>query len=40
MKVVMITWPLLVRQRRENERIPRRMVTMMEDHQSHGRRRT
>jgi hypothetical protein len=37
-EVVMRTWPLSVRQGRENERVPIRRVTMMEDHNNQGRR--
>ena len=39
-EVVMRTWPLSVRQRREKERFPARRVTMMEVHHNWGRRRT
>jgi esterase/lipase len=39
-EVVMITWPLLVRQGRENERVPERSVTVMKEHHIWGRRRT
>jgi hypothetical protein len=39
-EVVMRTWLLSVRQRREKERVLARRVTMMEDHHSQGRRRT
>jgi hypothetical protein len=39
-EVVMRTWLLFVRQRRENERVLVRRVIIMEDHHNKGRRRT
>jgi len=39
-EVVRRTWLLSVRQRKENERVLARRVTMMEDHHNQGRRRT
>jgi hypothetical protein len=39
-EVEMRTWFLLVRQRREKERVLKKRVTMMEDHHSQGRIRT
>jgi hypothetical protein len=39
-EVVMITWILSVRQRKEKERFLARRVTVMEDHHNQGRIRT
>jgi hypothetical protein len=39
-EVVMRTWPSSIRQGRENERVPTRRVTVMEEHHIQRRRRT